>query len=51
MFPFAAPILESKSVGAIFQKKGKMFENLHKKVQNLKIFWKMAGDCSDNYMQ
>ena len=42
MFPFAAPILESKSVGAIFQKKGKMFENLHKKV---------AGDCSDNYMQ
>ena len=38
MFPFAAPILESKSMGVIFQKKGEMFENLRKSVQNLKIF-------------
>ena len=26
-------------------KKGKIFENLGKNVQNLKIFWKRAGDC------
>ena len=25
-------------------KKGKIFENLGKNVQNLKIFWKRAGD-------
>ena len=36
----------------IFQKKGKemlkkrkIFENFGKNVQNLKIFWKRAGDC------
>ena len=27
------------------KKKNKMFENLGKNVQNLKIFWKRAGDC------
>ena len=27
------------------QEKGKIFENLGKNVQNLKIFWKRAGDC------
>ena len=36
------PILESKSICAIFQKKGekkgKIFEDLGKNVQNLKIF-------------
>ena len=38
-------------MGAIFQKKGKnmlkkgkIFENFHKYVQNLNIFWKKAGD-------
>ena len=46
------PILESKGMGAIFQKKGKgmlkkskIFENLGGNVQNLKIFCKKAGDC------
>ena len=46
------PILESKDIGAIFQKKGKemlkkskIFQNLGQNVQNLKIFWKRAGDC------
>ena len=37
----AGPILESKGMRAIFQKKdkkGKIFENLGKNVQNLKIF-------------
>ena len=37
----AGPILESKDMCAIFQKKdkkGKIFENLGKNVQNLKIF-------------
>ena len=34
----AGTILESKGMRAIFQKKGKMFENLSKNVQNLKIF-------------
>ena len=29
----------------IFQKTGKIFENLGKNVQNLKIIWKGAGDC------
>ena len=42
--PFV-PILESKSMGAIFQKQGKIFENLRKNVKTLKIFWKMARDC------
>ena len=27
-------------------KKGKIFENLGKNVQNLKIFLKRAGDCA-----
>ena len=31
-------ILESKGMRAIFQKKGKIFENLGKNVQNLKVF-------------
>ena len=46
------PILESKGMHVIFQRKGKkilkrvnkIFENLGKNVQNLKIFWKMASD-------
>ena len=38
MFPFAVRILESKSMGVIFQKKGKTFEKLGKNVQNLKLF-------------
>ena len=33
MFPFAVLILESKSMGMIFQKKGKTFENLRKNVK------------------
>ena len=47
-------IVESKGVRAIFQKrakqkfkrakKGKIFENLGKNLQNLKIVWKRAGD-------
>ena len=56
---YTRPILESKGMHAIFQKKckkrqkkyiflktkkGKIFKNLGKKVQNL-IFWKRAGDC------
>ena len=40
-------ILESKDMCAVFQKKGqkkgKMFENLDKNIQNLKIFWKRAA--------
>ena len=49
------PILESKGMCAIFQKKGKkgqnnvekgkIFENLGKSAPNLKIFRKRAGDC------
>ena len=42
---YAGPISESKGMGVIFQKKGKemlkrgkIFENLGKNVQNLKIF-------------
>ena len=27
------------------QQKGKIFQTLGKNVQNLKIFWKRAGDC------
>ena len=34
----SGPIPESKGMGAIFQKKDKMFENLGKNVQYLKIF-------------
>ena len=32
----AGPILESKGMGVIFQKTGKIFENFSKNVQNLK---------------
>ena len=46
------PILESKGMHAVFWKKGKnifrkgkVFKNLGKIVQNLKVFWKRAGDC------
>ena len=49
------PFLEGKGMSAIFQKKskkmlkkGKIFEDLYKNVQNLKkkkIFWKRAGEC------
>ena len=39
------PILESKSMRAIFQKKGKIFEDLGKNVQILKIIWKRAASC------
>ena len=52
----AGPILESKDMCVIFQKKGKkkgkimlkkgkIFENLGKNVQNLKVLRKRAGDC------
>ena len=60
--PSAVPILESKGMHAILQKKdkkgtkkkyiyikrakkSKIFENFGQNVQNLKIFWKRAGDC------
>ena len=43
---YTGPILQSKGMHAIFQKKGKIFENLGKTVQNLKIFGKRAGDCA-----
>ena len=43
------PILDSKDVPAIsqkkVQKKGKIFENLGKNLQNLKMFWKGAASC------
>ena len=52
---YPQPILESKGVCAIFQKKGKKrakksktFENLSKNVQNLKIFWKRAAIIACN---
>ena len=38
-------ILERNGMGVIFQKKDKIFENVGKNVQNLKIFGKRAGDC------
>ena len=41
-------ILESKGMRAIFRKRVKnckIFENLGKNVQKLKIFGKRAGDC------
>ena len=48
-------MLESKGMGAIFQKKGKemlktgeIFENLGKNVQNLRIFWKRQVIVCDN---
>ena len=54
------PILKSKRMRSIFQKKGKkeqkkclkkakkdkIFENLGKNLQNFKIFRKMAGDLA-----
>ena len=39
------PVLESKGICVIFQKKGKKVENLGKNDQNLKIFWKRAASC------
>ena len=36
--PSPGPILESKGMRAVFQKKGKILESLGKNVQNLKIF-------------
>ena len=46
------PILESKGMRAVFQKKGKkmfkmgkIFENLGENIQNLKTFWKVASVC------
>ena len=42
---YAGLILESKGMGEIFQKKGKILENLDKNILNLKIFWKRAGSC------
>ena len=33
---YIGPILQSKGIGAIFQKKNEGFENLDKNVQNLK---------------
>ena len=44
MFPFSVPVVESNSAGVIFQEKDKIFQNLRKNIQNLKIFCKMAGD-------
>ena len=55
----AGPMLESKGMCAICQKKGKKraknvkqgkkrtkyLKNLDKNVQNLKMFWKRASDC------
>ena len=41
-------ILESKGMHSTFQKKGKkgkIFENLGKNVQNLRIFWERAASC------
>ena len=50
--PLTGPILESKGMGAIFQKKGnkmlkkgKILENVGKNIQNLKISLKRADDC------
>ena len=36
----AGTILQNKGVGVIFKKEGKIFENLNKKVRNLKFFLK-----------
>ena len=41
----AGPILEIQGLGVIFKKEGKIFENMGKNVWDLKIFWKVAGDC------
>ena len=50
-FVTAGPILESKGMRVIFQrkeqknfKKGKIFENLGKNIQNFKVYWKSAGN-------
>ena len=45
VYKFTGSILESKGRHAIFQKKDKIFENLGKNVQNLKIFRKRAASC------
>ena len=39
----SGPVLESKGICAIFQKKCKIYENLANNVQNLKIFWKKGS--------
>ena len=36
---------KGKKKGKKMLKKGKIFENLGKNIQSLKIFWKRAGDC------
>ena len=43
-FQLAGPILESNGMGAIFQKKGKIFQNLGEKVQSWKYFQKGQAD-------
>ena len=52
MLALQGSILESKGMHVIFQKKGKkmskkgkIFKNLGKNIQNLTMFWKRAGDC------
>ena len=45
LFTLTGPILESRGMHTIFQKKGKIFENLGKNVQNLKIFLKKTITC------
>ena len=53
----SGPNVESNGMHMIFRKKdkkmlkkgkkGKIFENLSKNIQNLKIFLKGTGDCED----
>ena len=43
-FAYSGPIIES-GYACNFLKKGQIFENLGKNVQNLKIFLKSADDC------
>ena len=50
VFVPAGPIPESKGMRAIFQKKGKIFKNLGKNVQNLKIFEKRQPHACDYHM-
>ena len=45
LFTLTGPILESRGMHTIFQKKGKILENLGKNLQNLKIFWKKTVAC------
>ena len=42
---------KSKGMRSIFQKTGKIFENIGKNVQNLKMFLKRTGDCVRYRMQ